>query len=139
LRPLEVWRIARSAAIGNRALGVWWYPALLVALVAAAVLAGAANAARTAAKPSPTLLWQTYPLVQRPGSDGYRVRTFAVGVPRAHALRSQPGGMLSQTMLLLLLGSVVAAFAGVLMIRSALADFREAADSSRPRSRRRRA
>jgi hypothetical protein len=121
----------------DRPLGV------LVLIVAALALAGAANAAsvpRPPVKPSPMLLWKTYPLVQRPASDLARSRVLAAGVPQTLSPRTQAGGtgMLSQTMVLVLVGSLIAAFAGLLMVRSALAEFRNEPSSSQPRRRLRR-
>lgn len=95
---------------------------LLVAL-AAIVLLATANAA-SAAPPvrQPTLLWKTYPLVQDPASLRYRVRTIAAGSEQPLPLAGPTGsGAPSQAQLLLLLGSLTAALAGLLFVRSAMA------------------
>jgi hypothetical protein len=98
---------------------------LLAVPLAVLVLLAPASAARAAGSPvnrQPTLLWQTYPLVQDPASPRYRVRTFAAGSERLLPLAGPTGnGAPSQGQLLLLLGSLAAALAGMLFLRSAMA------------------
>ena len=127
--------IARSAAIGDRALDLGRCVGLLVVLLAALALAGAASAAGAPAQRSPTLLWKTYPLVQRPAFVEYRPPVLAAGAPLTLPLQAQAGrnGMFTRTMLLLLLGSLVAAVAGLLMVRSAFAELRDDAELSERR------
>ena len=110
--------------------------ALLVVLVAALALAGGAStgsAAPSSAQRSPTLLWHSYPLVQRRAAAESRPPALAAALPNSFALRAGPGktGVVTPTMLLLLLGSLIAACAGVLLVRSALAELRDEAGRRR--------
>jgi len=122
------------------ALEVGRYVGLLVLLVVTLALFGAQNAAgasRTPVQHAPTLLWRTYPLVQHATRVSFRPPALSAGAPRGLPLEAQSGtnAVQSETLLLLLVGSLVAAFAGLLMIRSALAELRGQTGSRKPRNR----
>ena len=109
------------------------------ALLALTLLGGAQAQAARDPLTAPTLLWKTYPLVQDPFSPRYRLHATAVGgVPHPLPARIPEGGsgLSSQTLLLLMLASLVAGLAGLLLLRSALAH--EGYDWSSPRPRRKR-
>jgi hypothetical protein len=93
------------------------------ALLALTLLGGAqAEAARDRVNP-PTLLWKTYPLIQDPFSPHYGFRATAVGgLPHPLPARIPQGGsgMTMQTLVLMLV-SLVAGVAGLLLLRSTLA------------------
>ena len=133
---------ARSAAIGERRLAGSRCLRLLAVLVAAFALVGTANAApthRSTVIRVPTLLWNTYPLVQRPASSARGSRFLAAGPPPALLLRAEPHryGVQSKT-LLVLLGSLTAAAVGFVLVRSALGEVADEAGRARQRSKSRR-
>lgn len=109
-----------------------------IALVAALALVGAANASGASAASTklrkPTLLWQSYPLVQRPAPE--RFASQGVAIAKTPTLQVPAGGYgsSSKTLLLFLLGSLAASVAGVLLLRSSLVNKPETFIPSLPRT-----
>ena len=97
---------------------------LIGALLALTLLGGAQAQAARDPVTAPTLLWKTYPLVQDPFSPRYGVQATAIGgLPRPLPARIPEGGsgLTSQMLMLLMLTSLVAGIAGLLLLRPALA------------------
>lgn len=112
---------------------------LIGALLALTLLGGEQAQAARDPLTAPNLLWKTYPLVQDPFSPRYRLHATAVGgVPHPLPTRIPEGGsgMSSPTLLLLMLASLVAAVAGLLLLRSPLANAGYDLSSTRPRRKR---
>jgi hypothetical protein len=114
----------------------------LAVVVAVFALVGAANAAGAPRSPvirTPTLLWKKYPLLQRPASSR-RYRELTIAPPPALPLRAETRGygLQSETLLLVLLGSLSAAALGFLLVRSALGDVADERARARRRSEERR-
>jgi hypothetical protein len=112
---------------------------LIGGLLALTLLGGAQAQAARDPLTAPNLLWRTYPLVQDPFSPRYRLHATAVGgVPHPLPARIPEGGngMSSPALLLLMLASLVAALAGVLLLRSPLANAGYGSNSTRPRRKR---
>jgi hypothetical protein len=112
---------------------------LIGAVLAFTLLGGAQAQAARDPLTAPSLLWRTYPLVQDPFSPRYRLHATAVGgVPHPLPARIPEGGrgISSPTLLLLMLASLVAAVAGLLLLRSPLASAGYDWSSTRPRRKR---
>ncbi len=110
-----------------------WGIALVAALaVVVTTHASPAGAASTKLR-RPTLLWQSYPLVQHPAPDRFESQGVAIGkIPRLQ-VPSGGYGTSSRTMILFLLGSFAASVAGVFLLRSSLFDKPEAFVPSLPK------
>lgn len=97
---------------------------LVGVLLALSLLGGTQAQAARDPVTAPTLLWKTYPLVQDPLSPRYRFQAIPVGgLPRPLPARVSEGGsgMTSQMLMLLMLTSLVAGVAGLLLFRPGLA------------------
>jgi len=97
---------------------------LIGALLAVTLLGGAPAQAARDPLTAPTLLWKSYPLVQDPFSPRYGIHVTAVG-GLAHPLPARMpedgSGLSSQMLLLLMLTTLVAGVAGLLLLRSEFA------------------
>jgi hypothetical protein len=108
---------------------------LVGALLALTLLGGAQAQAARDPVTAPTLLWKTYPLVQDPLSLRYHLQATAVGAvppPRPARIPAGGSGISSQTLLLLMLASLVAGAAGLLLLGSTLAHAAYDRSSTRP-------
>jgi len=109
---------------------------LIGVLLALSLQGGAQARAARAPVTAPTLLWKTYPLVQDPRSPRYGLHATAVGgLPRPLPARVPEGGvgLTSPMLLLVMLASLVAGVAGLLLLRSTLAHAGYDWSSPRPR------
>jgi hypothetical protein len=90
-------------------------------LIAALLLVGAADARAASSKlRKPTLLWQSYPLIQRPVPELVQSQGIAIGRTPTLQVPASGYGTSSETLILFLLGSLAAAIAGVLLLRSSV-------------------
>jgi hypothetical protein len=113
---------------------------LIGVLLALSLQGGVQAQAARAPVTAPTLLWKTYPLVQDPRSPRYGLHATAVGgLPRPLPARVPEDGvgLTSPMLLLLMLASLVAGVAGLLLLRSTVAH--AGYDWSSPPPRRKRA
>jgi hypothetical protein len=98
---------------------------LATALIAAALaLVGSADAwgasAASTKLRAPTLLWQSYPLLQRPAPERFELHGTAIGKTPTLQVPAVGYGGSTETLLLFLLGSLAASVAGVFLLRSSL-------------------
>lgn len=96
-------------------------PVAAVSLFAALLLVGGADARAASSKlRKPTLLWQSYPLIQRPVPELVQSQDAAVERTPTLQLPAAGYGTSSETLILFLLGSLAAGVAGVLLVRSSV-------------------
>jgi hypothetical protein len=102
------------------------YRRATVLAAAALALVGSANAwgagAASTKLRAPTVLWQSYPLVQRPAPERFELQGTAIGKTPTLQVPAGGYGSSTETLLLFLLGSFAASVAGVLLLRSSLFD-----------------
>jgi hypothetical protein len=102
------------------------YRRATVLVAAALALVGSANAwgasAASTKLRAPTVLWQSYPLVQRPAPERFELQGTAIGKTPTLQVPAGGYGSSTETLLLFLLGSFAASVAGVFLLRSSLFD-----------------
>jgi hypothetical protein len=112
------------------------YPRATALVAAALALVGSANAwgasAASTKLRAPTLLWQSYPLVERPGPEGFELPGTAIAKTPTLQVPAGGYGTSTETLLLFLVGSFAASVAGLFLLRSSLFEKPETFGPSMP-------